>query len=506
MTVTDTTDRKIATGDGVTVLITFTFKYFNASEISVYVAGVLISSSLYSLTPNPTGEGGSIIFNSAPANAASILILRDITFDQTTEIPVVGDLSRGTLENALDKLTLAVQQLSGITDRAIRLSDTFTGTVNLQLPNPSAGKAIVWNGTADALTNSTVDPNAFATSETNAVASAAAALASQIAAAASAVSAAASAGTFTPATVADILTGTDVAKQGTAASIAGLWKQGSDIASATALLIPATGGGYFNVTGTVTITSVSQAAALKTGRTIRLLFQGALTLTHDATALILPGSANITTVAGDSAILVCEDATNNYWRCVHYSRGDGTALGASLIRLSKQTVSNVASVVFTTGIDALHAHYVLKGRGVYGATDDKVCILRASTNAGSSYDGGSSYAWNGTLAANASHGGELGSESDTAIVLAGNGGAAGYGMSNTVAKRSNFVVDFFDPSVAGENHEFQVVSSGQCSNASRFSYQGMGEYIANTTAINALKILMSSGNIYGVFELWAWML
>lgn len=90
--------------------------------------------------------------------------------------------------------------------------------------------------------------------------------------------------------------------------------QGADLASASTLALLADGN-TFDVTGTTTITGISSAYSWN-GRTIILKFDGALTLTHNATTLILPGGANITTSAGDSAIFR-QDASGE-WRCIFY--------------------------------------------------------------------------------------------------------------------------------------------------------------------------------------------
>lgn len=90
------------------------------------------------------------------------------------------------------------------------------------------------------------------------------------------------------------------------------WYKGADIASATALT-PGGDGNYFDVTGTTTITSI---ATIGVGSVVRLHFDGALTLTHHATDLVLPGGANITTAAGDEAEFV--EYASGDWRCVNY--------------------------------------------------------------------------------------------------------------------------------------------------------------------------------------------
>jgi hypothetical protein len=99
--------------------------------------------------------------------------------------------------------------------------------------------------------------------------------------------------------------------------------KGADVASATALPL-ITDGNYFDVTGTTTITSMN---TMGVGTQIVLHFDGALTLTHHATDLILPSGANITTAAGDEAGFI-EYATGD-WRCIYYTKASGMPVVAS---------------------------------------------------------------------------------------------------------------------------------------------------------------------------------
>ncbi|MCM2313223.1 MAG: DUF2793 domain-containing protein [Steroidobacteraceae bacterium] len=100
--------------------------------------------------------------------------------------------------------------------------------------------------------------------------------------------------------------------------------KGADIASAATTDIGAATGNFVHVTGTTTITALGTAQA-GTRRVVR--FAGALTLTHNATSLILPTGANITTAANDCAVFVSEGSGN--WRCTSYQKADGTALAGS---------------------------------------------------------------------------------------------------------------------------------------------------------------------------------
>lgn len=86
------------------------------------------------------------------------------------------------------------------------------------------------------------------------------------------------------------------------------------VASATTTDIGAVRGSQIEITGTTTITGFGTSKNRR--RSVR--FSGALTLTHNATSLILPGAANITTVAGDTAEFISDNSGN--WRCIHYNR------------------------------------------------------------------------------------------------------------------------------------------------------------------------------------------
>jgi len=98
--------------------------------------------------------------------------------------------------------------------------------------------------------------------------------------------------------------------------------KGTNIPSAATTDIGAADGNLIHITGTTTITALGTAQA---GSRREVVFDGVLTLTHNAISLILPTGANITTAAGDCAEFISEGSGN--WRCTSYSRADGTSLG-----------------------------------------------------------------------------------------------------------------------------------------------------------------------------------
>lgn len=140
------------------------------------------------------------------------------------------------------------------------------------------------------------------------------------------------------------------------------FKQGADIASASTTDIGAATGNYVTVTGTTTITGLGTIQA----GTVRYVdFTGALILTHNATSLILPSGANITTAAGDCAIFISEGSGN--WRCIMYQRATGQALVAPFLPLSGGNMTgamnaakgNDIASASTTDIGAATGNYVV---------------------------------------------------------------------------------------------------------------------------------------------------
>tara|TARA_Y100000780_G_scaffold60700_1_gene52876 strand:- start:346 stop:1347 length:1002 start_codon:yes stop_codon:yes gene_type:complete len=99
--------------------------------------------------------------------------------------------------------------------------------------------------------------------------------------------------------------------------------KGGDIASASPTVID-TDGDYFNVTGTTGFSAFTVAA----NRHFFLQFAGALTMTHHATNLDLPGEDDILTAAGDVAEFFSTGA--NTVQCLNYTKADGTAVVGSL--------------------------------------------------------------------------------------------------------------------------------------------------------------------------------
>ena len=118
--------------------------------------------------------------------------------------------------------------------------------------------------------------------------------------------------------------------------------KGTDIASAGTIVI-GTDGGYFDITGTTGISTMTIAA----GRVFTLQFDGVVTLTHSAN-LYLSGAANFTTEANDHMTFISVAA--NSVRQIGTGLKDGgspIAAGGAWGVLTSGTASGVSTLSIT---------------------------------------------------------------------------------------------------------------------------------------------------------------
>ena len=144
-----------------------------------------------------------------------------------------------------------------------------------------------------------------------------------------------------------------------------LWKQGTDIASASTITFPDSSSGsgtnFYDVTGTTTITAANAKSA---GALYILKFDGALTLQHTNTSFEMPGDANVTIAAGD-VVTLHEYSSGNFRLISHDNAsssptvGVGSYSGLVVLRASATTVDiDADGVVLTDGTNTYQASSV----------------------------------------------------------------------------------------------------------------------------------------------------
>lgn len=155
------------------------------------------------------------------------------------------------------------------------------------------------------------------------------------------------------------------------------------LASASTVNVGAAAANTINISGTTTITSLGTIAA---GAIRRLLFQGALTLTHNGTSLILPGNGNITTAAGDVAEFVSLGSGN--WRCYSYNRATGTSVSSTGFGIPRNVWTafsgNVSATAgaLTASVANLAVGHTFTATGTGTATSSGTTMTASAVSAG----------------------------------------------------------------------------------------------------------------------------
>lgn len=163
-----------------------------------------------------------------------------------------------------------------------------------------------------------------------------------------------------------------------------------------------------NVTGVTTITALGSAASL-TDPLYKIKFAGALTLTHNATSLILPGAQNITTQAGDTAEVEYLGAGN--WRVREFGQLGG------LSRTNVYTANNT----WTRATGERGVLFVCAGGGGAGGGAGDTAANQSSGGAGG---GGGGWATRYIASAAASYTITIGAGGTGVSDATGNNGAA----------------------------------------------------------------------------------
>ncbi|MCA7047599.1 hypothetical protein LE075_05685 [Escherichia coli] len=126
MTVSTEVDHNEYTGNGVTTSFPYTFRIFKKSDLTVQIADlnenitVLKLDTDYSVTGAGGYNGGNVILSKALANGHQISISRELPVTQETDLRNQGKFFAEVHEDALDKLTMLIQQVGSMFRLALR--------------------------------------------------------------------------------------------------------------------------------------------------------------------------------------------------------------------------------------------------------------------------------------------------------------------------------------------------------------------------------------------------
>jgi hypothetical protein len=153
MTVAENTNPiNSSTANGVTSVFPYEFQVLDIEDITVAVDGV-VQTSGFTVT-GVGGVGGTVVFTTAPANGALVVLYLDPVLERETDYQQFGDWLAPDVNRDFDRLWLALQGANKRIDAAVHvdLSDVADGLVT-KLPAPIGGSAIAWAADGKSLVN-----------------------------------------------------------------------------------------------------------------------------------------------------------------------------------------------------------------------------------------------------------------------------------------------------------------------------------------------------------------
>jgi len=164
MTVSTTTTKNSAAGNGSTTAFTYSFVITAASELKVYIRtdstgaeALKTDGTHYNVAGVGAASGGTVTFTSGniPASGETVVLLRDTPLTQATDYVENDPFPAAAHEDALDKLTHQVQELQEEVDRSLKASKTVTDLTTPEFKDSAAVRAdkfLAFDGDGDELT------------------------------------------------------------------------------------------------------------------------------------------------------------------------------------------------------------------------------------------------------------------------------------------------------------------------------------------------------------------
>ena len=144
------TPRNSYTASGSQTDFTIGFEFFSVNDIKVYKNGTLMtynaspsSNTQYKITGTASGSdsayefgaGGTVTFGSGLSASDSVVIIRDIVIERTTDFTPSGTFDIQTLNTELDKIYALIAEQDQQSARSVKLLDTDTVSVTTTLPS-----------------------------------------------------------------------------------------------------------------------------------------------------------------------------------------------------------------------------------------------------------------------------------------------------------------------------------------------------------------------------------
>jgi len=160
MTVSTATNRADYNGNGSVVDFAVPFRFLVNSDVQVILIDALgvettqVEVTNYTLVGAGDAAGGTVTMLVAPATGERLTVLRDVPATQETDYVENDSFPAESHEDALDKLTMIVQQQAELIARTLKFTAGSINTSDLDLPVPEAGLFFKWKADLSGVENS----------------------------------------------------------------------------------------------------------------------------------------------------------------------------------------------------------------------------------------------------------------------------------------------------------------------------------------------------------------
>jgi len=172
------TPRNTYTATGGQTAFTIGFEFFKVEDVKVYKNGTLLtynaspsSASQYKITGTASasddayefGSGGTVTLGAGATVNDSIVIIRDIVLERTSDFPTTGAFDITALNTQLDTMTSMLSDIKQQSDRSVKLLDTDTVSSTITLPAKATRQSKILGFDANGNIETTVSSDGLAT-------------------------------------------------------------------------------------------------------------------------------------------------------------------------------------------------------------------------------------------------------------------------------------------------------------------------------------------------------
>lgn len=134
MSVISEVSRVEYTGNGSATTFAYPFRILAKTDLRVLVSDILKTVDIDYTVTGVGEDQGNVVFTTAPASGAKIVIRRRRPLKQETDLTNAGRFFPEQVEDALDHLAMLAQQVEDAVSRSLKLQETEAPTMGVEIP------------------------------------------------------------------------------------------------------------------------------------------------------------------------------------------------------------------------------------------------------------------------------------------------------------------------------------------------------------------------------------